>query len=151
MKINFNRLTDEKLRSIIYNIFDCATKEVGIKNDISVNVTVVGEKTIKQLNQEHRGINKVTDVLSFPMYERQDFQSKCFVDDPDADIGDIVICKKRAMQQADEYGHDFVREISFLALHGFLHLLGYDHMVEDEEKEMFSLAKKILQKNNIGR
>lgn len=150
MKINFNRLTDIEMKKNISKIFETALKMTNTKDNISVNITIVGEKIIKQLNAEHRNINKVTDVLSFPLED--DFKSEEFLDNSIcSDLGDIVICKKRAQAQAIEYGHSYMREICFLALHGLLHVLGYDHMTEEEAKQMFDLSDKILQKHNIGR
>ena len=150
MKINFNRLTDIEMKKNISKIFETALKMTNTKDNISVNITIVGEKIIKQLNAEHRNINKVTDVLSFPLED--DFKSEEFLDNSIcSDLGDIVICKQRAQAQAIEYGHSYMREICFLALHGLLHVLGYDHMTEEEAKQMFDLSDKILQKHNIGR
>ena len=150
MKINFNRLTDYEIKNIISHIFETALDMTNTKNNVSVNITIVGEKTIKNLNLGHRNINKVTDVLSFPLEE--DLESEEMLDDSIcSDLGDIVICKKRAIEQAIEYGHSYTREICFLALHGFLHLLGYDHIIEADAKQMFDLSDKILQKHNIGR
>lgn len=150
MKINFNRLTDIEMKKNISQIFETALQMTNTKDNISVNITIVGEKTIKQLNAEHRDINKITDVLSFPLED--DFESKEFLDNSIcSDLGDIVICKKRAQEQAIEYGHSYTREICFLALHGLLHVLGYDHMTDQDAKQMFDLSDKILQKHNIGR
>ena len=150
MKINFNRLTDSEIKKVISQIFETALEMTNKKNNVSVNITIVGEKTIKNLNSEHRNINKVTDVLSFPLEE--DFENEEMLDNSIcSDLGDIVICKKRANEQAIEYGHSYTREICFLSLHGFLHLLGYDHIIEADAKQMFELSDKILQKHNIGR
>ena len=150
MKINFNRLTDKNLKNQITQLFASALSHTNTKDNISVNITIVGEKQIKSLNNEFRNINRVTDVLSFPLEEN--FASAEFVsNDICSDLGDIVICNKRAIQQAKEYGHSYLREICFLALHGFLHLLGYDHMTAEDEKQMFSLSNKILNEYNIGR
>jgi len=84
------------------------------KNPIPLDVTFVGKSDIRKLNKKHRGINKATDVLSFPLEEP-------------THLGDIVIAIDIATKQAKEYGHSFEREIAFLTLHGLLHLLGYDH------------------------
>lgn len=150
MKINFNRLTDAEIKNIISQIFETALDVTNTKDNVSVNITIVGEKTIKALNFEHRNINKVTDVLSFPLED--DFESEEFLDNLIcSDLGDIVICKRRAQKQAIEYGHSYTREICFLALHGLLHVLGYDHMTDEDAKQMFDLSDKILQKHNIGR
>lgn len=149
MIINFNRLTDINLRNKISEIFIHALTLQQIKGDISVNVSFVGKNNIKTLNNTHRNVNKVTDVLSFPLLEKHEIsliKTNEFID-----LGDIVICKSKAFAQAAEYGHSYEREVCFLALHGLLHLLGYDHMTTGEEKEMFDLQNKILNFNKVGR
>ena len=112
---------------------------------------------IKKLNLARRGVNKVTDVLSFPMFETKKTATlQNFLDEIDPltkelEIGDIVICLQVAKKQAKAYGHSLKREINFLALHGFLHLLGYDHLNAKQEKQMFGLAEKILAECGITR
>ena len=124
---------------------------------VAVGVQFVSKAKIKRLNLTKRGINKVTDVLSFPMFEAkkkaslQNFISEADPMTKELEIGDIVICTAVAKKQAKVYGHSLKRELNFLALHGFLHLLGYDHLNQRQEKEMFSLAEKILQNCNITR
>ena len=152
MNINFS--FDEKTSAcedVIAKIYEIALKETNKPNDVTVNVVLVTPSEIQKLNSEFRGIDKVTDVLSFPMLEdfndfetARDFTGEC-------EIGDIYINPERAEEQAKEYGHSYKREICFLALHGFLHLLGFDHMISDEEKEMFELQDIILEKAKVGR
>ena len=118
--------------------------------DCEVEVIIADEQTIRELNNETRGIDRVTDVLSFPM-----FDDVCDAE-PEADgfvfLGSMVICEKRALEQAGEYGHSPVREVSFLAVHSILHLLGYDHELgEDEEREMFAKQEAVLSKMGITR
>ena len=100
---------------------------------------------IKQLNKEYRNVDKVTDVLSFPLMTEDDFN------DDFIDLGDIVICKEVAKLQAKKYNHSYIREVCFLSLHGLLHLLGYDHIEKDEEKIMTDLQKEILQDLKVNR
>ena len=98
-------------------------------DNVEFNVIIVDNQEIHQLNRECRGINRPTDVITFALEDNTDF--------PDLDIrilGDIYISLDKAKGQALEYGHSFLRELSFLAVHGFLHLLGYDHMEENDEK-----------------
>ena len=90
-----------------------------------VSVTFVDDEQIKELNAAHRGIDSATDVLSFPLNDG---------DDIGEELGDIVISMERADYQAKEYGHSLDRELAFLAVHSTLHLLGYDHMTEEEDK-----------------
>lgn len=124
---------------------------------VTVGITFVSKAKIKKLNLTRRGINKVTDVLSFPMFEtKKKGTLKNFINEADPltkelEIGDIVICLPVAKKQAKQYKHSLNREINFLALHGFLHLLGYDHLNTRQEKEMFSLAEKVLTSLSITR
>ena len=133
-------------------LFEIAVKEVGAPQNISANLALVGERKIKQLNKTYRNIDKVTDVLSFPMVDNFDqIESEQDFDIGLCNVGDIYINLQRAQQQAAEYGHSLKREFCFLALHGFLHLLGYDHIEKQDEKVMFELQDKIMKKANVGR
>lgn len=124
---------------------------MGFIRDCDISVTVTDNIHIHELNREYRGVDRPTDVLSFPMYS--------FTDDDMPEegpapvvLGDIVISVERAKEQAVEYGHSFQREISFLTVHSVLHLLGYDHEVSEKaENEMFSLQDKIMDKLGILR
>ena len=143
MVINFNNTKNEEYKQKVTQIFDIALKEVNVTNDISVNITFVGEKKIRELNNEFRQVDKVTDVLSFPLFEADEQKQ--------GDIGDIVICTKRANEQAKQYGHSKLRELCFLSLHGLLHVLGFDHIQKQDEEVMFSLQDKILKKAQMER
>lgn len=127
-----------------------ALEEEEIEDDAEVSVTLVDNETIRELNNEHRGIDRATDVLSFPMGDEEGFEV-----DPDTDailLGDIVISLERAKEQAEEYGHSYRREVAFLLTHSLFHLLGYDHVnSEEEEKIMFAKQEKVLQKLCISR
>ena len=121
-----------------------------------LTVTFVDENRIKELNKAFRNVDKVTDVLSFPMLNINYTQNLSdFKDENEPDgslyLGDVVICKKVAKRQAKLYGHSKKREIGFLALHGLLHLLGYDHIEENDEKIMLEMSTKILDTLNIKR
>lgn len=102
---------------------------------VSVNVVLVDDESIHHYNQEFRSIDRPTDVLSFPDGS---------VEDGIFNMGDIIISVDAIRRQAKDYGHSLKREFCFLVAHGFLHLLGYDHHTEPEEKEMFGLQKDIL-------
>ena len=143
MIINFNNLKDEDVKEKISKIFSIAREVTKTKNNISVNITIVSQKEIQRLNNEFRGIDRVTDVLSFPLFEKDELKTGEMLDENiTSDIGDIVICKVRAKEQAKEYGHSLLRELCFLSLHGFLHLLGYDHIEKKDEEIMFPLQEK---------
>ena len=105
-----------------------------------VSVTLCSEDHIRALNNEYRGIDRKTDVLSFPMYEDGNFPpDECLMGAP---LGDIVICVPVARAQAEELGHSFIREAAFLAIHSTLHLLGYDHERSPEEDEKQCAAQR---------
>lgn len=156
LKISFESeqdiITDtEKLKELIENAASCALSYMDFTKDCEISVTVTDNGNIRELNREYRGIDRATDVLSFPMYS---FADGDIPDEAEQEIllGDIVISAERAVEQAKEYGHGNDREISFLTVHSVLHLLGYDHETSaEDEKEMFDLQDKIMEKLGIGR
>ena len=110
-----------------------------------VSITFMTDEAIQEVNAEYRGKDVPTDVISFALEEMVEGEVAVVVEEGMPTVlGDILISVETAKRQAEEYGHDFNREIGFLALHGFLHLLGYDHMTEEEEVEMFGRQKEIL-------
>lgn len=146
-------LTDE-LKQTVERVCACSLASEGFEEEAQISVTFVDNQEIKRINAEHRDIDKVTDVLSFPMLEFDengeavaDFE----FDGGEVVLGDIVISLERAAEQAQSYGHSLKREVAFLTAHSMLHLLGYDHMVESEEKEMFEKQEKILESLGITR
>ncbi len=143
----------------IFNETDEKIKELSILNDYvtyvvnklslekcEFNIIIVDNAKIHEINKEYRGIDRETDVISFAMEDEMDIEYEDF-----RLLGDIYISVDKAKSQAEEYGHSFLREICFLATHGILHLLGYDHMNEDDEKEMFGLQNELLDGYNIKR
>ena len=156
MRINFENVGHCN-RKLIAKIYDKAMNDTGNRAlDVTITVSIVSQKRIKQLNQQYRNVDKATDVLSFPMlnikYPQKlaDFKQE-IAPDGWLYIGDVVICKKIAKRQAKEYGHSLRREIAFLALHGLLHVLGFDHIDANDEKVMMSTAEKILSDLDIKR
>ena len=111
---------------------------------VSFNVIIVDNDYIHKLNKEYRKIDRPTDVITFALEDYDDIKYEDF-----RLLGDIYISLDKAKSQAIEYGHSFKREICFLAVHGFLHLLGYDHMKKEEEKIMFARQELILNEENI--
>lgn len=157
MKINFINFKNIFLKNKIKKIYASAIKQTNF-GGFSVNLKISDKDEIKKLNSEFRNVDRATDVLSFPNlnFVKGEISTKTLNDEIDIDtglvsLGDIIICKEIAKAQAKEYGHSYKREICFLALHGLLHLLGYDHLTEDDEKEMMGLANKILKENKIER
>lgn len=147
MRVLFDNTTDFNLdEELIKKVVKASLDYEGIKDDAEVSFTLTDNDTIHMLNKKHRGIDRPTDVLSFPLI---DF-SKETVNDTKGTLylGDIIISIEKALSQAEEYGHSIERELGFLTAHSMLHLLGYDHMTEDEEKVMFAKQDDIL--NEIG-
>lgn len=114
-----------------------------IKGEIEVSITFVSEERIQALNAEYRGKDQPTDVISFALNDEVEGELVILDDVPNM-LGDIIISVSHIKQQAEEYGHSFDRELGFLTVHGMLHLLGYDHMTDAEEKDMFSRQENIL-------
>lgn len=131
----------EDLKELLENV--CKDEKLG---DGEFNIILVEKEEIQRLNKEYRDIDKVTDVISFALEDDDTFHLEGY-----RVLGDIYICIDRAKEQAEEYRHSFKRELSFLAVHGLLHLLGYDHMTKEEEKVMFSKQEEVLSRYGIKR
>jgi len=116
----------------------------GFKTNCEISVSIVDEEEIKDINSQFRGIDKVTDVLSFPQLTFCEDEHMGINESGEIILGDIVICLDKAKKQAEEYGHSLQREVGFLTAHSMLHLLGYDHMEESEEKIMFEKQEIVL-------
>lgn len=132
----------------IRDVLEFAKNEEGIEEDAELSVTFVDKAEIQEINRDYRQKDKVTDVISFAFEEEEDIFEG--MDVPRV-LGDIIICTDVAIEQAEQYGHSFERELGFLTLHGFLHLLGYDHMTEEDEKVMFGRQKDILNQFGLTR
>ncbi|MGI6705279.1 MAG: rRNA maturation RNase YbeY [Clostridia bacterium] len=124
---------------------------------MEIGIILADNEQIRELNRKHRGIDRETDVLSFPMIEYEDYcdseveqfrleemETEMDHDSQEILLGDIVISLEKALQQAEEYGHEIEREIGFLTVHGMLHLLGYDHMEKEDEKIMRQREEEVL-------
>ena len=137
--------TNENINELeeIKKLVDFSLKYQKIDNAI-FNIIIVDESKIQYLNKHYRNKDSVTDVISFALED-----DDTFIKSDVRILGDIYICLKRAKEQSIEYGHSFLRELSFLTIHGLLHLLGYDHMKEEDEKIMFKLQEMILDEYGI--
>lgn len=137
--------TNEEIKEI-ESIKKVLNKGIEIEKleNVNFNVIIVDNEYIHTLNREYRGIDRPTDVITFALEDTKDIDYDNF-----RLLGDIYISLDKAHSQATEYGHSFEREICFLAVHGFLHLLGYDHMEKDEEKIMFERQELILNETGI--
>ncbi len=142
--------SDERMpgQGVIEHMIQAAelcVREEGINPaNVEISVTFVSTEEIHELNRIYRGKDSVTDVLSFPQYESlEDLQDSGIIC-----LGDVVICPEQALIQADEYGHSGERELVYLLVHSVFHLLGYDHMGEEEKEEMRRQEEKVM--NQIG-
>jgi probable rRNA maturation factor len=140
------KISDELMALIRQSIVATLESEE-IYEDVEVSLLLIDNKEIKHLNNEYRNVNEATDVLSFPMYD--DLEEA--LDEDYLYLGDIVISGERAVEQAKDFGHSVEREIGYLTVHSVLHLLGYDHMDEEEKKVMREREEKILEKINLKR
>lgn len=118
------------------------------KQRCELSVTFVGLDEIHELNREYRGVDRPTDVLSFPQFE--DLEEE-IPEVGEICLGDVVICREKAEEQAEEFGHSFERELVYLFTHSVLHLLGYDHMEEDEKKVMRQREEEIMEQIGLMR
>ena len=132
----------ETVEKVLYSAMD---KEKLV--DTSFNLIIVDNDYIHNLNKEYRGIDRETDVITFALED----EDTLIVGDDERILGDIYISIDRARSQAEEYGHSFLRELSFLAVHGFYHLLGYDHQTKEDEEIMFAKQEEVLESYGIRR
>ena len=147
MNIEVINLLDDKielldeLKSFLYKV--CEDEKL---DNVIFNVIIVNNEKIHEINKEYRGIDRPTDVISFALED-----DKSFNRDDIRVLGDIYISIDKVKSQSEEYGHSFKRELFFLAIHGLLHLLGYDHMNKEEEKIMFDKQEEVLSRYGIER
>lgn len=154
MHIDFQDNTNavnEKQLTMIEELLSFAAKDEKVQEDAELSLTFVSNREIQELNRDYRGKDTPTDVISFALEEEGEEELQIYDEEIPIILGDIVISIDRAKEQAEEYGHPLERELGFLALHGFLHLLGYDHMKEEEEKKMFSRQEEILNAYGLSR
>lgn len=132
----------EEMEQLIEKSIETAFVYLDMGTDYEISISIVTAEEIRDLNNQYRGVDKATDVLSFPLYERGDIPESGM-------LGDIVISSEKIKQQAVEFGHSEEREFIYLTIHSLLHLLGYDHIEEDERKEMRTKEKGIMKKIGI--
>lgn len=142
-KLEVNEELIEKIKDIV---IECLDYE-GYDDNYEVSLSFVDNKEIHELNREYRGVDRATDVLSFPLLS-DDFED---VELEEESLGDIVVSLERALEQSIEYNHSFEREVCFLICHSMFHLLGYDHDTDENTKEMREKEEHILNKLNITR
>lgn len=143
----FNQ-TEEEISELdmVKDVLNYAIKKENLEHVI-FNVIIVDNQYIHELNRNYRHIDRETDVITFALEDEKDM----IMPDSERVLGDIYISIDKAKSQAEEYGHSLLRELTFLAVHGFYHLLGYDHMSKEEEEVMFSKQEEVLHECKIER
>lgn len=139
--------------NLINKVVDECFKTEGLdKLKLYISITLTVPEVIKEANKKYRNIDKATDVLSFPMFEKEELEEliKNNYDVEDV-LGDLIISIPKVEEQATEYGHSFERELAYMVVHGFYHLMGYDHMEENDKKEMRQKEDEVLNKLSITR
>ena len=143
---------DKEIRKAIKDAIDLTLFEEGVDKKCEISIVFTNNKKIHILNKEARGVDKATDVLSFPIISEDDSIGDLDITTGNLILGDIVISVEKAQEQATTYGHSLKREMAFLSVHSTLHLLGYDHETSKEDEEyMFNKQEEILTKLGITR
>lgn len=149
-----NTVSQEKINEID-ELLQYAADYLKLPEDTEMSVTFMDNAAIQVINRDYRDKDQPTDVISFALEEETEEELPIIFDDEmpamPRNLGDIMISVERAKEQASEYGHSYDRELGFLALHGFLHINGYNHMTPEDEKEMFGLQKEILDAYGLKR
>ena len=145
-----NKKYEETIKKVVEK---CYEEENLTKSKLIITITLTTPENIKKINKEYRNIDRATDVLSFPMFEKEELTKKIKNQEfmHEDVLGDIIISIEKVEEQAKEYGHSFERELSYMVVHGFYHLMGYDHMTEEEKTEMRKKEDIILNALNITR
>ena len=133
----------EEIKNLIEKSIVAVLKVENLDQNVEVSVSFVGDDEIRDLNRDYRGVDKSTDVLSFPMDDEFIIDNRI--------LGDVIINTRRVMEQAEELGHSNERELSYLTVHSILHLLGYDHMEDEDKKEMREREKLAMKELSIYR
>ena len=149
----------QKYESTIKQVVtECFKKENLDKTNLYMSITLTNPEEIEKLNMQYRNIDRPTDVLSFPMFEKDELDNfikenskKTDVNEEGDILGDIVISIPRVYEQAEEYGHSFERELAYMVVHGFYHLMGYDHIEENDKKVMRAKEESVLNELGIKR
>lgn len=136
------KITDE-IKNLIEKSIAAVLKVENLDENVEVSVSFVGDEEIRDLNRDYRGVDKSTDVLSFPIDDEFIIVSRI--------LGDVIINTRRVMEQAEELGHSNERELSYLTVHSILHLLGYDHMEDEDKREMREREKLAMKELSIYR
>lgn len=151
VQINYDEVEKNiEYEEIINKVVEkCFEEEKLLNKNIYINIILTTPNSIREINKQYRNIDKETDVLSFPMFEKDEILDI----NPSIQevLGDIIISIDRVQEQANEYGHSFTRELAYMVVHGFYHLMGYDHMEKNDKLQMRKKEETILNKLNIIR
>lgn len=155
-EITYNQLEkNENYEKIINKVIDeCFEHENLDKLNLYISITLTIPDVIHKLNKKYRNVDRATDVLSFPMFEKSEIEEMLKENDTGLGedvLGDLVISIPKVYEQAEEYGHSFERELSYMCVHGFYHLMGYDHIKDEDKAEMRKKEDEILNKLGITR
>ncbi len=144
---------EENLYEKLEQVGILALSEAGSVDNYEVSVLITDNEEIRSLNKKYRNVDVDTDVLSFPLFEENadNVEPLFFNETEEIILGDIIISGEKALEQSKDFGHSFLRELSYLLVHGILHLLGYDHKTEEDTKNMRNMEENILLKMDIGR
>ena len=147
-KVELFNQTEKEIKELdtVLKVLDSALKKENLDN-VSFNLIIVDNEYIHELNRDYRNIDRETDVITFALED----EDSIILPNDERVLGDIYISIDKAESQALEYGHSLLRELSFLAVHGFYHLLGYDHMRPEDEKVMFKKQEEVLEEYGISR
>ena len=145
---------NSKYEEIIKKVVEQCFKEENMEDSkLYISITLTTPEHIHEINKQYRNVDRATDVLSFPMFEKEEIDSKIANHDFEHEdvLGDIVISIEQVEKQAKEYGHSFEREFAYMLVHGFYHLMGYDHIKEEDKVIMRPKEEKVLEKLGIRR
>ncbi len=152
LEVQYLDIEENKEYEMVLNrVINKCFEEENLKN-LYISITLTNPENIQKINKEYRNIDRATDVLSFPMFEKNEIKEVCKMNMEGQEVlGDVIISIEQVQKQAEKYGHSFERELAYMAVHGFYHLMGYDHMEENEKKEMREKEENILSKLDIKR
>jgi probable rRNA maturation factor len=142
------KVDTSELEALVRKVLETGLKVLAVKDPVEISVTFVDNETIRTLNRDYRGVDQVTDVLSFAQEEGVEFIQP---QGAPRMLGDIIIALERAVEQSNEYNHSLEREVGYLTAHGLLHLLGYDHQTEEERHKMRELEELVMVELNLTR
>ena len=145
---------NSKYEEIIKKVVEQCFKEENMEDSkLYISITLTTPEHIHEINKQYRNVDRATDVLSFPIFEKEEIDEKIRTQDFEHEdvLGDIIISIEKVKEQAVEYGHSFEREFAYMLVHGFYHLMGYDHIQEEDKVIMRAKEEKVLEKLGIRR